>query len=103
MAARVDMGVTGDLSPAAGVRPAHPALLPEARATLDAARAVAAGCTACDLFARATQTVFGEGPSRAPLFLLGEQPGDREDVEGHLFVGPAGEILGRALDDAGIR
>src|SRR5829696_2499922 len=81
----------------------HPALLPEARGTLDAARAVAAGCTACDLWARATQTVFGEGPGRAPLFLLGEQPGDREDVEGHPFVGPAGEVLGRALDDAGIR
>jgi uracil-DNA glycosylase family protein len=103
MAARADTGVTGDLPPAAGVPAAHPALLPEARATLDAARVVAAGCTACDLFARATQTVFGEGPARAPLFLLGEQPGDREDVEGHPFVGPAGEILGQALDDAGIR
>jgi DNA polymerase len=81
----------------------HPALLPDARRGLSAARAAAAGCTACDLWARATQTVFGEGPARAPLFLLGEQPGDREDVEGHPFVGPAGELLGRALDDAGIR
>src|SRR5829696_5302669 len=81
----------------------HPALLPEARGTLDAARAVAAGCTACDLWARATQTVFGEGPGRAPLFLLGGQPGNRKDIEGHPFVGPAGEVLGRALDDAGIR
>ena len=81
----------------------HPALLPEARTSLEAARTVATGCTACDLFARATQTVFGEGPGHAPLFLLGEQPGDREDVEGHPFVGPAGELLGRALDDAGVR
>src|SRR3954469_22590208 len=103
MAAHPDTGSAGDLDTAADGGATHPALLPEARATLDAARAVAAGCTACDLFARATQTVFGEGPSRAPLFLLGEQPGDREDVEGHPFVGPAGEILGRALDDAGIR
>jgi uracil-DNA glycosylase len=81
----------------------HPALLPQAHATLDAARAAAATCTACDLWERATQTVFGEGPARAPLFLLGEQPGDHEDLEGHPFVGPAGELLGRALDDAGIR
>ena len=70
---------------------------------LGSARDAAAGCTACDLWARATQTVFGEGPAHAPLFLLGEQPGDREDIEGHPFVGPAGELLGRALDDAGIR
>jgi DNA polymerase len=81
----------------------HPALLPDARRDLRSARAAAASCTACDLWARATQTVFGEGPARAPMFLLGEQPGDREDVEGHPFVGPAGELLGRALDDAGIR
>ena len=81
----------------------HPALLPDARRDLRSARAVAATCTACDLWARATQTVFGEGPAHAPMFLLGEQPGDREDVEGHPFVGPAGELLGRALDDAAIR
>jgi uracil-DNA glycosylase len=86
-----------------GDLPQHPAAQAEARASLDGARRVAASCTACDLWARATQTVFGEGPTRAPLFLLGEQPGDREDVEGHPFVGPAGELLGRALDDAGIR
>src|SRR3954462_8539178 len=81
----------------------HPAFEPAARRDLSAAATVAAGCTACDLFARATQTVFGEGPPRAPLFLLGEQPGDQEDVAGHPFIGPAGELLGRALDDAGIR
>ena len=83
--------------------PLHPARRPGARRDLRSARAAAASCTACDLWARATQTVFGEGPARAPLFLVGEQPGDREDVEGHPFVGPAGELLGRALDDAGIR
>src|SRR3954452_12977228 len=81
----------------------HPAFEPAARRDLAAAATIAAGCTACDLFARATQTVFGEGPPRAPLFLLCEQPGDQEDVAGHPFVGPAGELLGRALDDAGIR
>ena len=81
----------------------HPALLPGAGRNLRSAREAAAGCTACDLWARATQTVFGEGPAHAPMFLLGEQPGDREDIEGHPFVGPAGELLGRALDDAGIR
>jgi uracil-DNA glycosylase len=81
----------------------HPALVAGARRDLGSAREAAAGCTACDLWARATQTVFGEGPAHAPLFLLGEQPGDREDIEGHPFVGPAGELLGRALDDAGIR
>jgi uracil-DNA glycosylase len=91
-----DLVLDADASP-------HPALVPAARRSLATARDAAAGCTACDLWVRATQTVFGEGPARAPLFLLGEQPGDHEDVEGHPFVGPAGELLGRALDDAGIR
>jgi uracil-DNA glycosylase family protein len=95
------MAATPPPAPASG--DGHPAFEPEARRDLAAAASVAAGCTACDLFARATQTVFGEGPARAPLFLLGEQPGDQEDVAGHPFVGPAGELLGRALDDAGIR
>jgi uracil-DNA glycosylase family protein len=88
---------------ASGEAGLHPALLPDAGHDLRSAREAAAGCTACDLWARATQTVFGEGPAHAPMFLLGEQPGDREDIEGHPFVGPAGELLGRALDDAGIR
>ena len=65
-------------------------------------RTDAAGCEACDLYARATQTVFGEGPGQADLVLMGEQPGDREDREGHPFVGPAGRILDRALGEAGI-
>ena len=63
----------------------------------------AADCTACDLYAHATQTVFGEGPTRAPLFLIGEQPGDHEDKAGHPFVGPAGRILDAALEAAKIR
>jgi DNA polymerase len=59
-------------------------------------------CTACHLFKNATQTVFGEGPKGATLMLLGEQPGDQEDIAGKPFVGPAGGILNRALEDAGI-
>ena len=70
--------------------------------TLEGLRRKAAGCTDCPLFANATQTVFGEGPARARLMLVGEQPGDAEDLAGHPFVGPAGRILDQALKDAGI-
>jgi DNA polymerase len=62
----------------------------------------ARSCTACDLYKNATQTVFGEGPERARLVLVGEQPGDQEDREGRPFVGPAGLVLDRALAEAGI-
>ena len=62
----------------------------------------AASCTRCDLYQRATQTVFGEGRAGASMALIGEQPGDQEDKRGHPFVGPAGRILDRALDEAGI-
>ena len=65
-------------------------------------REEAAGCRRCELWQRATQTVFGEGPVPAPLMLVGEQPGDKEDIEGHPFVGPAGRILADALEVAGI-
>jgi len=65
-------------------------------------REQAAGCRNCDLWKCGTQTVFGEGPADARLMLVGEQPGDREDVEGHPFVGPAGKLLDRALEQAGI-
>jgi len=65
-------------------------------------REAARDCTACHLYKRATQTVFGEGPKRAPIMLVGEQPGDYEDVAGKPFVGPAGKILDRALAEAGI-
>ncbi|HKA03775.1 MAG TPA: UdgX family uracil-DNA binding protein [Acidimicrobiales bacterium] len=69
---------------------------------LEEARAAASTCTACDLYRRATQTVFGEGRVGARLTLVGEQPGDREDVVGRPFVGPAGAVLDRALEAAGI-
>jgi DNA polymerase len=69
---------------------------------LDGLRAAAAGCTACELWEPATQTVFGEGPETARVVLVGEQPGDQEDRKGEPFVGPAGKILDRALTDAGI-
>lgn len=69
---------------------------------LDAARRQAHDCTACDLYKFATQTVFGEGPRDARVVIVGEQPGDQEDLAGHPFVGPAGRVLDRALADAGI-
>jgi DNA polymerase len=69
---------------------------------LEAVRRAAEGCRACDLWARATQTVFGAGPVPARLMLVGEQPGDKEDLAGDPFVGPAGGILARGLEDAGI-
>jgi DNA polymerase len=62
----------------------------------------AAGCRACDLWKRGTQTVFGEGAANAPVMLVGEQPGNEEDLAGHPFVGPAGRLLDRALEEAGI-
>ena len=70
--------------------------------TLSAVREAARTCTACHLYKRSTQTVFGAGPKRAPIMLVGEQPGDYEDVAGKPFVGPAGKILDRALAEAGI-
>ena len=75
--------------------------LPE-RLSLTALREAAAGCTACPLHITGTQTVFGEGARGARVLLLGEQPGDREDVEGRPFVGPAGRLLDEALEEAGI-
>jgi DNA polymerase len=80
----------------------HPPVpIPKER-TLDALRKAAAGCQACDLYRNATQTVFGEGEAGARLLLLGEQPGDKEDLAGEPFVGPSGQLLDRALDAAGI-
>jgi uracil-DNA glycosylase len=70
--------------------------------SLDELRADAAGCRACDLWRSGTQTVFGEGRGRAEVMMVGEQPGDREDVEGRPFVGPAGKVLDRALEQVGI-
>jgi uracil-DNA glycosylase family protein len=73
-----------------------------ARPTLKTAREAAKGCRGCELWKIGTQTVFGEGPRGATLMLVGEQPGDAEDLSGHPFVGPAGKLLDRALADAGI-
>lgn len=63
----------------------------------------AAACTRCELYKRATRTVFGEGPTAAAIVLVGETPGDQEDKQGRPFVGPAGRVLDRALRDSGIR
>jgi uracil-DNA glycosylase family protein len=70
--------------------------------TLPALKQAAADCQGCDLYKHATQTVFGEGPKRTLVMLVGEQPGDQEDKVGRPFVGPAGGILRRALEEAGI-
>src|SRR5437660_4428230 len=79
-------------------RPAAPPI----SSSLSTVRGAAKGCTACHLYKHATQTVFGEGPKKAPIMLVGEQPGDYEDVAGKPFVGPAGKIMDRALEEAGI-
>ncbi|WP_431952080.1 UdgX family uracil-DNA binding protein [Nocardia lijiangensis] len=71
-------------------------------ADLDTLRAASCGCHGCLLYRDATQTVFGEGPAGASVVVVGEQPGDREDIEGHPFVGPAGRLLDKALDEVGI-
>ena len=76
-------------------------LLPPAP-ELSEVREVSKGCKACHLYLRGTQTVFGEGPAAAEIMLVGEQPGDAEDLAGHPCVGPAGKLLDRALEDAGI-
>ncbi|HZP23170.1 MAG TPA: UdgX family uracil-DNA binding protein [Terriglobales bacterium] len=70
--------------------------------TLQSAREAAKDCRACDLWKRGTQTVFGEGAAHARVMFVGEQPGDKEDLQGHPFVGPAGAVLDRALAEAGI-
>jgi DNA polymerase len=71
-------------------------------ASLSALRDEASTCRACPLWKDATQTVFGEGPQHASIMLVGEQPGDKEDLAGQPFVGPAGQLLDRALQEAGI-
>jgi len=80
----------------------RPATAREIPLDLDAARRQARDCTACDLYKNATQTVFGEGRRDARVVVVGEQPGDAEDIQGRPFVGPAGRVLDRALADAGI-
>jgi len=85
-------------------RPDYPgaeAFIPP-RPTLARLRSAVDGCRGCDLYADTTQGVMGEGPARARLMLVGEQPGDKEDIEGLPFVGPAGRLLDQALTEAGI-
>ena len=76
--------------------------MPAAATLLKTVAKEAAACTLCPLYRNATQTVFGEGAARAPIMLVGEQPGDQEDLAGHPFVGPAGKVLERALAEAGL-
>jgi DNA polymerase len=85
--------------PAPAARADEPTNAPANLADL---RAAAAECRNCPLWAPATQTVFGEGPDDAAIMLVGEQPGDQEDLAGKPFVGPAGQMLDRALEEAGI-
>src|SRR5438874_13185710 len=87
--------------PAGGDGPPVPELIPD-RPTLNSVRETAKKCRACHLYKPATQTVFGEGPARATVMMVGEQPGDAEDLAGHPFVGPAGRLLDRCLAEARI-
>jgi len=70
--------------------------------TISRLRGEAADCRRCHLYKHATQTVFGEGPSHAEIVMVGEQPGDQEDIQGKPFVGPAGKLLDRAMEEAGV-
>jgi DNA polymerase len=85
---------------AIAVETAAPLIPP--RPTLTSLRQAAAHCKACDLWERGTQTVFGEGARQAEAMFVGEQPGNEEDLAGHPFVGPAGRLLDKALQEAGI-
>ena len=88
-------------SPKAPARPGAERFV-SASGDLAVVRQAAAGCRGCELWKDATQTIFGEGSEHPQLVLVGEQPGDREDVEGHPFVGPAGHVLDVALERAGL-
>jgi uracil-DNA glycosylase family protein len=101
VAKRPAVPTPGAPRPAGGDGPPVPELIPD-RPSLKAVRDVAKGCRACHLYKPATQTVFGEGPARAQVMMVGEQPGDAEDLAGHPFVGPAGKLLDRALAEAGL-
>ena len=97
------MGSSRPVVPPGEPKPGQPVqeLLPP-KPTLPSVRSIARGCKACDLYKRGTQTVFGAGPAKAEIMLVGEQPGDAEDLAGQPFVGPAGRLLDRALGEAGI-
>jgi DNA polymerase len=83
-------------------RDATPFLPENPRAPLTQLRQAAQSCRGCDLYKNATQAVFGEGKSTARIILIGEQPGDQEDLQGQAFVGPAGKVLDRALEEIGL-
>ena len=101
------MAVRKAAAPAKSAKPRKRAV-PEGSApepaddSIGALRAAAAGCKRCPLWKSATQTVFGEGPEEARVLVVGEQPGDAEDLSGHPFVGPAGKLFDRALEELGI-
>src|SRR2546427_7589432 len=84
------------------VRYLNVAQTPPSPPSVEQLRVAGASCQACDLWENATQTVFGEGSEHARMMLVGEQPGDQEDLQGKPFVGPAGRLLERALEEAGI-
>ncbi len=84
------------------MHPGGAAALIPARISWKSLHDAAAGCRACDLWERGTQTVFGEGTAPARVMLVGEQPGNEEDLDGHPFVGPAGRVLDKGLEAAGI-
>jgi DNA polymerase len=87
--------------PARNPYPTAAPFLPD-RLSITALRSAVQGCRGCPLYANATQAVFGEGTLKAEVMLVGEQPGDQEDLAGAPFVGPAGKLLDRALEEAGI-
>src|SRR3989441_11517070 len=97
-----DAAMTKDLKAARSKSQQTAAPLIPPKPTLASLRVAAASCKACDLWERATQTVFGEGDAHAKVVFVGEQPGDREDLAGHPFVGPAGKLLDQALAEVGI-
>ena len=99
---RVDAMVRKSASKAADDEEFWSPAQPPATSSLTTLATAAKGCTACHLYKRGTQTVFGEGPKQARIFMLGEQPGDQEDLSGKPFVGPAGKLLDRAFEEAGI-
>lgn len=102
LVARTNMHAAAKRKPAVVIPITDASAAARSQASLPGLRRVAAGCRACDLWKNATQTVFGEGASKATVMFVGEQPGDREDIEGHPFVGPAGRLLDQALMEAGI-
>jgi uracil-DNA glycosylase family protein len=102
--ARSDIRAPGAGTRCSGVPDKFPpteSFLPE-NLTLRSLQRASKACRGCPLYLGATQTVFGEGPADARIMLVGEQPGDREDLEGHPFVGPAGKLLDEALEAAGL-